>query len=137
MIVFPCLVKAQGRLSAEEFIVKVLSEQKNPFAYIPFNRALFLPTEEEQSKLDFERSYPKKGLSLGSIIFLSKDDSTYHRETFVDAYVATIERFASPKGRIFSVKDNEAFFKRKQQYHLSKYPNAGRFRYNFAARKPD
>lgn len=126
----------QKKLSAEQFIVKKLSERKNPFAYIPFNRDLFLPTEEEEMKEELKKSYPENGFSLGSIVFVNSNDSTYQREPMVDAYGAPLQHFTFDRGPSFSVRNDNAYFRRKQQYHLNQYPNLGRFLFLYSKR-PD
>ena len=37
---------------AQAFILKVVSEYKNPLAYYPFNRELFLPTQAEVDSIE-------------------------------------------------------------------------------------
>ena len=112
-----------------KFILKVLSKQKNPMSYYPLRRDIFLPSEEEIVKDEFEKSYPEGSRSIGHIVFLAANDTTYKREPFIDANgdlleLSFIDRKSQP-----SLKSNSGYFQKRQQGMLNKYPSLGRFLY--------
>lgn len=113
----------------EQFILKVLARYKNPMSYYPLRRDIFLPDEEEIAKDEFEKSYPEGARSLGHIVFLAPNDTTYHREPFVDADGDLLDLSTAKKRSLLSLKSNSSYFKKKQLSHLNRYPSLGRFLY--------
>ncbi|MFY0591654.1 hypothetical protein [Roseivirga sp.] len=124
-----CLSQGQTKSpneKAEEFILKVMREYKNPMAYYPLNKDIFLPTEEEIMKSELKYSYPDRAVVMGSFIFLKKG-SDYKRELFVDAKGNRLfDNYLYPNRRGISLKANSDFFKKKQQM-LNGNPNVGKF----------
>ena len=131
----PLLATAQKRQSTEEFILEVLARQKNPMANIPYNRDRFLPSESEIKKMEMDANHPVNGKSIGPIVFVRANDTTYRREGFVDGNGAPMESFISTKKRRFSSMGDD-YFLEKQKSHLNRYPQLGRFLYNFSRRRP-
>ncbi len=108
---------------AQAFILKVVSEYKNPLAYYPFNRDMFLPSEAEVDSL--ERAINKYALYYSSPILTVGNDSL-KREIFIDAYGQPL----FPQKVVFSESSRSAshqFFMRKQNRLLSANPNLGKF----------
>lgn len=111
---------------AEDHIRKVMSEYKNPLAYYPLRKDIFLPTEQEEAKTELRHSYPNGSVVLGSFIFI-KGDNEYEREPFVDAYGNRLfNNFLSIK-RPSSLKGDSNYLMRKQRRLLGANPNLGRF----------
>lgn len=111
---------------AQEHILKVMSEYKNPFAYYPFNRDLFLPTEEEIMKTELKHSYPENANVIGPFIFM-KPGAELDRELFVDARGRPMfQNFLSNK-RPASLKSDYSYFRGRQRRLQSAYPNLGKF----------
>jgi len=80
-------LSAQGEalnVKAEAHILKVMSEYKNPWAYYPLRRDIFLPSEEEMMKTELKNSYPDNSVVIGPFIFI-KPGAKLQREPFVDA----------------------------------------------------
>lgn len=126
--------RAQGQLEQEQkktkkAILKLLSEYKNPMSYYPLRRDIFLPSEEEITKDELKKSYPKGARSLGHIVFISSSDTTYRREPFVDADGDLLDLSVFNRKYYPSQKSNTSYFKRKQIAHLNRYPSLGRFLY--------
>lgn len=96
---------------AEAFIKKVLSEYKNPMAYYPLRRDIFLPSDEEQDKIDLQHNYPKGALVAGNIIFID-DFEKLGREKFVDSVGRPLFRH---RYRNVSSLSNVELFKRRQE----------------------
>ncbi len=125
---------AQTQSESEEvkkqrIILKVLSKYKNPMSYYPLRRDIFLPSEEEITKDEMEKSYPEGARSLGHIVFISSSDTTYRREPFVDADGDLLDLSLFRRRYYPSQKSNSSYFIRKQQAHLNRYPSLGRFLY--------
>ncbi|OEK07064.1 hypothetical protein BFP71_05245 [Roseivirga misakiensis] len=123
------MVNAQTKSAnelAQDFILKVMREYKNPMAYFPLSKDIFLPTEEEIMREELKNSYPDRAVVMGSFIFLKKG-SNYKREPFVDAQGNRMfDNFLDPNRRGLSLKANQAFFQKKQQM-LNGNPNVGKF----------
>lgn len=128
--------KAQSSQEEETqaFIIKVVSSYKNPLAYYPLRRDLFLPSQQEIDSL--ESSLDKYAIYYSSPILILGTDSL-KREPFVDAKGRLL--FPAPLNRYHSSKANDyQFFKRKQERLLSSNPNLGRFLlYNQQFKKSD
>lgn len=112
-----------------EFILSVLSKYKNPMSYYPLRRDIFLPSEEEIAKDEMEKSYPEGSRSLGHIVFLSANDTTYKREPFLDANGDLLELSFINRKPMPSLKSNSGYFQKRQQGMLNRYPSLGRFLY--------
>lgn len=110
---------------AEAFILKVMREYKNPMAYYPLRKDIFLPTERELMKVELENSYPEGSVVLGSFIFIKNE--TYDREPFVDAKGNRLFERYPGKSRMLSVKGGSAYLRSKQNRLLNANPNLGRF----------
>ncbi|GAB5525787.1 MAG: hypothetical protein Roseis2KO_36590 [Roseivirga sp.] len=128
------MASAQSQLETEQdktkrSILKVLSQYKNPMSYYPLRRDIFLPTEEEIAKEEFNKSYPEGARSLGHIVFISSSDTTYRREPFVDANGDLLDLSLFSRKQYPSQKSNSSYFKKKQVAHLNRYPSLGRFLY--------
>jgi len=125
----PLAITAQEKSSnelAEAFILKVVRSYKNPWAYYPYSKDIFLPTEEEVMKLERENSYPNGARVMGSFIFLKKG-SDYKREPFVDAKGNRMfVNFLRPRKRVLSLKGDAAYYQKKQRL-LNGNSNVGRF----------
>lgn len=129
LLALPLLSTAQEKSSnelAEAFILKVMREYKNPMAYYPIRKDIFLPSEEEQAKTDLKNSHPKGAVVMGSFIFL-KPGTDYKREPFVDALGNRMfDNFLSPGRKPASLRGDFSFFKKKQR-RLNTNPNVGKF----------
>lgn len=129
---------SKAQTSQEEetqaFIIKVVSAYKNPMAYYPLRRDLFLPSQEEIDSL--ERAIDKYALYYSSPILILGDDSL-KREPFVNAQGQLL--FPAPLNPLHSSKTSDyQFFKRKQERMLSSNPNLGKFLlYNQQFKKSD
>lgn len=113
----------------QSVILKVLSRYKNPMSYYPLRRDIFLPSEEEVTKDEMEKSYPEGSRSLGHIVFISSSDTTYRREPFVDANGDLLDLSLFKRSYYPSQKSNSSYFRKKQLAHLNRYPSLGRFLY--------
>lgn len=136
LLVIYCAEEARGQTSfadqqkeTKSFILGVISSYQNPMAYYPLRRDIFLPTEEEMAKDEMEKSYPEGVRSLGNVLFVSANDTTYQRESFVDEYGDPLDLRLFRTRTLPSRKSNGDFFRRKQQYHLKQYPKLGKFLY--------
>lgn len=129
LLALPMLSMAQEKSSnqlAEAFILKVMREYKNPLAYYPIRKDIFLPSEEEQANIDFKNSHPKGAVVMGNFIFL-KPGTDYQREPFVDALGNRMfDNYLSPGRKPPSLKGDYSFFKKKQR-RLNTNPNVGKF----------
>lgn len=129
-LAMPLLSHAQKENSnqvAEKFILKVMREYKNPMAYYPLRKDIFLPSEEEQAKTDLKHSYPKGAVIMGSFIFL-KAGTDYQREPFVDAFGNRMfDNFLHPERKPLSLRGDVSFFQKKQRRLLDGNPNIGKF----------
>lgn len=132
LLILPCIqVSAQSERQQEEakkFILKVLSEYKNPLSYYPLRRDIFLPDEKEQAEIDMEHSYPEGARSLGVVVFASSD-SDHEREPFVDADGDLLDLSLIRRKNYPSLKSNGSYFRKKQWAHINRYPTLGRFLY--------
>lgn len=109
---------------AKEFILKVVSSYKNPLAYYPLNRDLFLPGQEEIDSLNRVMDRYSAPHLMYKVLFVN--DDSLKREAFLDAYGQPL--FQAPISRFHSSKSNDFhFFKRRQDKLLSSTPNLGRF----------
>jgi hypothetical protein len=122
-------LSAQGEalnVKAEVHILKVMGEYKNPLAYYPLRRDIFLPTEEEVMKTELKNSNPENAVVSGSFIFM-KPGARLNREPFVDASGKPMfTNFLSNK-KPASLKGDSSFFLGKQKRLLSAHPNLGKF----------
>jgi hypothetical protein len=118
---------AQGK--AKQFIVEVMSRNKNPMSYYPLRRDIFLPTEEEQARSEMANSYPAGAKSLGHIVFIPSGDTTYYREPFVDASGDLLDPLNIKPTHYPSLSGNSSYFRKKQLAHLNRYPSLGKFLY--------
>ena len=116
-------------METRKFILETLSKYKNPMSYYPLRRDIFLPSEEELTQLEFRNSYPEGARSLGNIVFLASNDSTYYREPFVDASGDLLEFNFIPRKKMPSLKSNSGYFQKRQQGMLNRYPSLGKFLY--------
>jgi hypothetical protein len=109
---------------AQAFILKVVSEYKNPLAYYPFNRELFLPTQAEVDSI--ENAINKHALYYSSPFIVLGPDDSLKREIFLDAYGQPM----FPQKITYSKSSQSAshqFFRRKQNRLLNANPNLGKF----------
>ncbi len=122
-------LSAQGEalnVKAEVHILKVMGEYKNPLAYYPLRRDIFLPTEEEVMKTELKNRNPDNAVVSGSFIFM-KPGAGLNREPFVDASGKPMfTNFLSNK-KPASLKGDSSFFLGKQKRLLSAHPNLGKF----------
>lgn len=124
------LSMANAQTSKEEetkaFILKVVSSYKNPLAYYPLRRDLFLPSEEELDSINHAMdSYSSPHVRYG-ILFDTND--SIKREPFVDAHGDLL--FPAPLSKYHSSKANSfQYFKRRQNHILNSNPNLGKFLY--------
>lgn len=111
---------------AEAVILKVMSEYKNPWAYYPLRRDIFLPSDEEIMKTELKNSYPDNSYVVGPFIFM-KPGAKLDREPFMDASGKPMfTNFLSNK-RPGSLSGNKDFFVGKQKRLLGAHPNLGKF----------
>lgn len=111
---------------AEEFILKVMKEYKNPMAYYPLRKDIFLPSASEEAKTELKNSYPDGAVVIGSFIFL-KEGSDYQREPFVDAKGNRMfDNFLKPGRKPLSLRGGASFFRKKQRL-LNTNENVGKF----------
>lgn len=111
--------------SAEAFIIKVMSEYKNPMAYYPLRKDIFLPTDQELQRIELKNSYPEGSVVLDSFIFIK--DKPYEREPFVDSRGNQMFEHYLQKPKLLSVKGNSEYFRSKQNRLLRANPNLGKF----------
>ncbi len=129
LIVLNVSLKAQALSEnerAKAFILKVMAEYKNPMAYFPLRKDIFLPTEEEELKMELKHSYPNGAVVLGSIVFI-KNEKEFEREPFVDAQGNRMFDNFLRRSKPISLKSNKAFFLSRQKRLLGANPNLGRF----------
>lgn len=140
-----CLVSEVGAQSytqakkeeTQKFILKVLAQYKNPMSYYPLRRDIFLPDEEEVAEDELKKSYPEGARSLGFIVFIDAQDTTYHREPFIAADGDLLDlSHAARRTQPSSMKSNASYFRKKQLGHLNRYPSLGRFLYYNATFSP-
>lgn len=120
------VARAQNAQEEEtkEFILKVVSSYKNPLAYYPLNRDLFLPDQAEIDSINGALDRYSSPHLMYKILF--DNDDSIKRETFLNASGQPL--FQTPISRFHSSKSNDfQFFKRKQDKMLSSTPNLGRF----------
>lgn len=111
---------------AEAFILKVMREYKNPMAYYPLRKDIFLPSAEEEAKTELKNSYPRGAVILGNFIFI-KPGTDYQREPFVDAMGNRMfDNYLYPGRKPPSVRGDASFFRKKQRL-LGTNPNVGKF----------
>ena len=119
---------AQGSKEEETkaFILKVVSSYKNPLAYFPLRRDLFLPSQQELDSINHVLdSYSSPHVMYG-ILFDTND--SIKREPFVDAHGDLL--FPAPLSKYHSSKANSfQYFKRRQNHILNSNPNLGKFLY--------
>lgn len=121
-----CAQETAANDKAEAHILKVMSEYKNPWAYYPLRRDIFLPTEEEVMKTELQNSYPDNSVVIGPFIFM-KPGAKLDREPFVDASGKPMfTNFLSNK-KPASLKGDSSFFLGKQKRLLGAHPNLGKF----------
>ena len=105
------------------FILKVVSSYKNPLAYYPLRRDLFLPSQEELDSLNsLMDSYASPHMRY-KILFDS--DDSIKREPFLDAHGDLL--FPAPLSKYHSKTNDFEYLKRKQERILNSTPNLGRF----------
>ena len=105
-----------------QVILKVLSDYKNPMSYYPLRRDIFLPTEEEITKDEMSKSYPDGSRSLGFVVFVPSNDSTYYREPFVDANGELMDLMKLSKPSYLSLKSNGQYFRKRQEAYIKRSP---------------
>ncbi|MCO6359292.1 hypothetical protein [Roseivirga pacifica] len=110
----------------EQFILKVMSEYKNPMAYYPLRRDIFLPDEEEAEAIERKADYPEGATVSGSFIFLGEDDEL-DRPRFVDSQGKLMFGYSPYKG--WSQKGSYQYQKRKFELISNGTPALGRFLY--------
>lgn len=121
-----CAQETAANAKAEAHILKIMAEYKNPFAYYPLRRDIFLPTEEEVMKTELKNSYPDNSVVIGPFIFM-KPGAEIDREPFVDASGKPMfTNFLSNK-KPASLSSNSSLFLGKQQRLLGAHPNLGKF----------
>lgn len=126
MVSTVCAQETTTNAKAEAHILKVMREYKNPWAYYPLRRDIFLPTEEEVMKTELKNSYPDNSVVIGSFIFM-KPGAKLDREPFVDASGRPMfTNFLSDK-KPASLSSNSSFFRGKQKRLLGAHPNLGKF----------
>jgi len=121
------LSMANAQTSKEEetkaFILKVVSSYKNPLAYYPLRRDLFLPSEEELDSLNYLMDSYSSPHMMYKILF--DTDDSIKREPFVDAHGDLL--FPAPLPRYHSKTNDFEYLKRKQERILNSNPNLGKF----------
>ncbi|MEC7755316.1 hypothetical protein [Roseivirga sp. UBA1976] len=119
------LAKGQSTEEATQaFILKVMSDYKNPLAYYPFNRDIFLPSQQELDSLD--RAFQRSPYVRGRSPFLFVYGDSLKRESFVDA----TGRPLFPQGLLnlkTTLPSGYDYALRRQRVLLKSNPNAGRF----------
>lgn len=125
---FQALGQSDQQEEAEKFILKVVSEYKNPWAYYPLRRDLFLPTEEEAKEIERKNDYPEGAKVSGSFIFLDKD-TELDRPFFVDSEGKLLFSNSPYKG--LSKKSSFKYQRRKFELLANSTPSLGRFLYYF------
>jgi len=111
---------------AQSHILKVMREYKNPLAYYPLRKDIFLPTEEEVMKTELRHSYPDNSIVVGPFIFM-KPGAEIDREPFVDASGNPMFRDFFGRKKPASLSGDASFFLGKQKRLLSAHPNLGKF----------
>ncbi len=111
---------------AQEHILKVMSEYKNPLAYFPFRRDLFLPTEEEMMEMELQHSYPDNSVVMGPFIFM-KEGAALDREPFLDAQGRPMFTNLFGAQKPSSLSGGSKYFRAKQRRLLNAHPNLGKF----------
>lgn len=111
---------------AQSHILKVMSEYKNPMAYYPLRRDIFLPSEEEIMKTELRNSYPDNSIVVGPFIFM-KPGAEVDREPFIDASGNPMFQNFFKSKRPASLKGDSSFFLGKQKRLLGAHPNLGKF----------
>lgn len=111
----------------KQLILKILSEYKNPMGYYPIRRDIFLPSEEEMTKDEMKKSYPKSSRSLGFVVFIPANDTTYYREPFIEANGDLLDLTNLNKRNYPSMKNNSTYFRKRQLTYLNRSPSYSRF----------
>lgn len=115
--------KALAQETVEDFIISVVSNYKNPMAYYPLRKDIFLPTAAELDSLERQKDRPIGSVSAGSFIFVGEED--LNREYFVDAQGRLM--FQSQKFTGLSSTAGYDYNLRKHSLLMRKTENLGRF----------
>ncbi len=108
----------------QAFILEVMSSYKNPMAYFPLRRDMFLPSQAEIDSLDrVLDGFSSPHLSY-QYLFLSKSD-TLKREIFLDT--RGVPLFKSSNRKPISTGSDLNYFKRRQDKLLNASPGLGKF----------
>lgn len=110
-------------LSQEEtraVILKVMAKYKNPMSYYPLRRDIFLPSEEEIARDEMNKSYPKGARSLGFVVFVPSNDTTYYREPFIEANGDVMDLFRLSKRNYPSLKSNSQYYRKRQEAYINR-----------------
>lgn len=121
-----CAQKNRSNEKAQAHIMKVMGEYKNPLAYFPFSRDLFLPTEEEMMKTELNNSYPEGSDVMGPFIFMRPGEKV-DREPFLDAYGKPMFRNFLSNRRPPSLRGGASYFRGRQKRLQNAYPSRGKF----------
>ncbi|MBO3698733.1 hypothetical protein [Roseivirga sp. E12] len=121
-----CAQEESQNQKAESHILKVMSEYKNPWAYYPLRRDIFLPSEEEVMKTELKNSYPDNSFVVGPFIFM-KPGAEVDREPFVDASGRPMFQNFFRAKKPASLSSSSSFFLSKQKRLLSAHPTLGKF----------
>lgn len=108
----------------QAFILGFMANYKNPMAYYPFRRDIFLPSLEEIDSLDRMMDQLSASHLSYHFLFLSKDD-TLKREIFLDAKGQPLFKEGFGKGLSFGGDLN--YFQKRQSKLLNSFPNLGKF----------
>lgn len=118
------LAQSSKEEETKAFILKVVSSYKNPLAYFPLRRDLFLPSQEELDSINHAMDSYSSPHVMYSILFDTND--SIKREPFVDAHGDLL--FPAPLPGFHSTKTNDfRYFKRRQEKILNSNPNLGKF----------
>ena len=108
----------------QSFILEAMANYKNPMAYYPIRRDIFLPSSIEIDSLDnVMDDYSAPHLSY-QFLFLSKND-TLKREIFLDASGKPL--FKISFGRAISSQGGLEYLQRRQSRLLNASPDLGKF----------
>ncbi len=121
-----CAQDVTSNEKAQEYILKVMSEYKNPLAYFPFRRDLFLPSEAEMMEIELQNSYPDNSLVMGPFIFM-KEGAELDREPFLDAKGRPMFTNLFGAKKPSSLSGGSEYFRAKQKRLLNAHPNLGKF----------
>lgn len=108
----------------QSFILEVMANYRNPMAYYPIRRDIFLPSSQEIDSLNRAMDgYSAPHLSY-QVLFLSKAD-TLKREIFLD--VSGKPLFKTSFGQGISSKGGLSYFQKRQNRLLNTSSELGKF----------